>query len=290
MPSRDPPEPADSFAPTSRRSFLVVAGSAGALGLSAVPASGDRSDGDAVTILASPTQRDVADDAADRLREARPGTRVSVDETTAGPERFATGAAEVLIGSRPMLPDERSRAAEHDVEPFGEELPTATATLHRPESSWLDCLRPRNVAEAWESAGAVETWAEVTSDGGRGAVAPDGVERHLPHQRGGQFDAEAIGDGSALVRGVRAVQYASGRGGLGYYEPDPSWIGASADASGDATGSGTPLVRLASLQVDRSTLQRAVVDDVHRALAGVSADRVGNVPYFADPYEVVGNG
>lgn len=267
-------------ASTSRRAFLVMAGSAASVGLAAAPASGTDPEG-AVTMDVTPPQRGAARAAVDRLRSARSSTGVPVrmTETAAGPRRFTAGDVDVLAGGRPLLPAERSRAAENGVDYERRELPTATAALRHPESSWVDCLSPNRLAETWAGDGSAETWAEVAP-----GTVTDALTRRPPSEASaaGAESSERTDptpDGPVLVRGVRSHQYASGFGGLGYYEPEGDLLG---DRDGDAD-SHTPLVRLTYLYVDRESVERREVKDLVRAYARQSAERVGDRPYFEDP-------
>lgn len=305
-----------ALAPTSRRTFLVGACSVGGLGLAAGPATGD---GTAVTVATSPAQREAAREAVDTLEDARPDASVSLDvvETSTGLDRFAEGAVDVLAGSRPMLPDERSLAAERGVEYVRREVPTATAVLRQPGSTWLHPLRPRRLAETWADDGVVETWAEVTThttdrgatrrpaaNGPSPAPATDGDSGAGPASSG----ATPVPGGTVLVRGPRASQYASGFGGVAYYEPEVDWLrdsagsadadstsadaeftAADADATPDdvAATSATPVVRLGYLYAAESSLRHDAVAEVVRTYVHRSVERVGNLAYYAEPIEAI---
>lgn len=268
--SETPTEPnATGRAATSRRTFLVLAGSAAGVGLTATGATGSSdSSGAAGRVAASPPHRDVAHGAVDSPGDDSPIADVSIqtDPTTTAARRFTAGTVDALVASRPLLPAERERAAEHDVEYERREVPTAVAALRHPASTWVDCLPTASLAETWESDGVVETWAEAETTGGDAdAVATPGEATTQPAE-----------DGAALVRGVRAYQYAEGYGGLGYYEPEDDWLVAG---SGGRDDSHTPLVRLAYLYVDRGALGQSGVADFVREFAARSADRVGDVRY-----------
>lgn len=291
MPSRESPSGSDDGrrVSASRRTFLALTGSAAGAGLSAVPASGRSGGGDPVTVVVSPAEGDAARDAVDRLRETRPTATVSlrVAETTEGLRRFTAGDADVLSGSRPILPAERSLAVENAVDYERGELPTATAALRRPESSWVDCLPPTRLAERWADDGPTETWAEVAPPGVTNGVTrprpPGDVTPHAARERR-QRRASPPPERTALVRGVRASQYASGFGGVGYYEPRGDWIDRSVRSVDRDVERYTPLVRLAFAYVNRESFDRRPVREFVRAYARSSADRVGDVPYFGDPF------
>lgn len=281
-------------ASATRRTFLRASGAIAGLGLPATAVRGGRggTPGDAVTIDASPAQRDAVRAAVGPVRDARSNGDVSVRvaETTTGLDRLTAGDADVdvVAGSRPMLPAERSRAVENGVDYERREVPTATAALRHPDSAWVDCLPSAGIADTWAGDGAVETWAEVAPE-----TAESVTTRHLPAgdppvdlERGEHRDARVrpARHGSALVRGVRAYQYASGFGGVGYYEPNDEWLVRSAGAADRAVDSHTSLVRLGFLYVDRDSLERQPVHDVVRAYTHVSANRVGRVPYVETPF------
>lgn len=269
----------DPLAPTSRRTFLGLAAAAGGAGLTATQVVADSGDGQSVTILASPDQRDAVRDAAERLRELRPGTRISLEvaETARGIRLFTAGDVDVVAGDRPLLPAERARTSEHGVDPELAELPTDAGTISRPGSTWVDPLRPKHVAETWSGEASVSTWAEVSSK-----EADSGVAAPAPGESSTAVDDEA----SVLVRGVRAAQYASGRGGVGYYEPDREWLGSNAEPTNGDDATETDVVRLAYLGVDRSSIRSPVVGDVVQAFEAASTARVGDVSLFEDPYGV----
>lgn len=267
----------DRLAPTSRRTFLGLAAAAGGAGLTAAPTVAD-GDGQPVTILAGPDQRDAVRAAAKRLRELQSGTRISLEtaETARGIQLFTAGEVDVVAADRPLLPAERSRADEHGVDQALEELPTDAGTLTRPTSTWVDPLRPKRIAETWSADGPVSTWAEVSPSGG-GSVDSTTFAA--------DSTASVDGDDSVLVRGVRDAQYATGHGGVGYYEPDRAWLAADdgLDAEHAAT---TPVVQLSYLGIDRASLRTSVVEDLLEVFEAVSTDRVGDVDVFTDPYGV----
>lgn len=276
--------------PTSRRSFLALAGSAVGLGLSTGRAEGRVGEfGRTVTVATSPAERDPTREAADALRGAGSdvGAPVRVAETTAALRRFAAGDVDVAVASRPILPDERARAVENGVGVVRREVPTAAAALRHPESSWLDCLAPARLAEAWAGEGVVETWAEIPRSTAaanaptRRVSAESADARAARAESGGERRPETVTptSGTALVRGARAFQYASGAGGVGYYDPG----GGAIERRGGGAESHTPLVRLAFLYVDRASLERGAASELVDAFVRRSARRVGDARYFADP-------
>lgn len=280
MPTSEHEETAsEALAPTSRRTFLGLAAMAGGAGLGGAPATAVVGDGNVVSVLASPEQRDVVRAVADRLRSAGSGTTISLDvaETAPAIRSFATGEVDVVAGGRPLLPTERSRASEHGVDLRIEELPTHAGAVTRPDASWVDPLRPKRIAETWSTSGPVSTWAEAPSSEG-------GVDDALPTTG----DAAAVGDAdeTVLVRGTRATQYARGRGGVGYYQPEWDWLRSDVDATNGDAASDARVVRLAYLGLDRRSLRTATVEDVVSAFEAASTARVGDVPFFEDPYGV----
>lgn len=264
---------ADEAGGTSRRTFLqLAAGSAGVgLGTASATATSRRS-GEDVRVAVSPELSALASAAADSTSDGSPAGDVSLDvaETTAGADRLAAGDLDVLVGSRPLLPGERSRVADTVGPVERRDLPTAVAALRQPASVWLDCLSPASVAETWAGAGGVETWAEVTS----GPAVGDVRSARRSERPSGQSPA-----GPVLVRGVRAHQYAEGYGGLGYYQPDADWL------VGDPTpdDAATPLVRLASVYAPSEARDHGPVAAVVRALARRSEALVGDVRYRSSP-------
>lgn len=259
---------------TSRRTFLQFASATVGAGLSTTAASGRRATaGFEIRIATSPAHRSVSRAAVGAIRDEHPSTDLSIQSapTTVGARRFTDGAADALVGSRPLLPAERGRAADNGVAFECREHPTAMAAIRHPASTWIDCLRPRQVAATWSGDSPVETWAEVSlaelGSGGSGDSAA------LP--------SETPADGrTALVRGVRAYQYAEGHGGPGVYEPHRRWLVADPPTDGDGY---TPLVRLASLYVDSEALTREPVADFVRQFARRSTDRAGGVEYVTGP-------
>lgn len=263
-------------ASTSRRTFIQLAGSTAGIGLSATASSARAAgSGEKVRLVASHAQDEPARETVSSIREDRSRVEFSlrIEGTSAGMRRFAAGGVDVVAGSRPMLPAELSRAADNDVDHHHRELPTAVAAIRHPASSWVDPLSPTRLAETWEGDGPVDMWAEVTGDVAATETATSG-------DRDGRTRPSA--DGTVLVRGVRAYQYARGFGGLGYYEPEEDWL---VDRPADDRDSHTPLVRLAFLYADRDSLRRQSVADVVRAFTRLSEERVGHVPYFESPFE-----
>lgn len=265
----------DGRASTSRRTFLRLAGSTAGVGLSATGASAAVArSGDEVRVVASEAQGETARDAAAALRETRSVADVSVrtEGASAAVDRFAAGTTDALVAGRPLLPAERSRAAENDVDPRRRDFPTAVAALRHPESSWVDPLSPADLAVTWRRDGPVETWAEVRPGSSIGGTA---------RSAGGVGRARPARDGTVLVRGVRSHQYAVGHGGLGYYEPAEDWL---VDRPAWGRDAHTSLVRLAALYVDRESLGRQPIADVVAAFAVRSEERVGRVPYYGSPF------
>ncbi|MFC6823953.1 substrate-binding domain-containing protein [Halopelagius fulvigenes] len=278
--------------PTSRRTFLAMAGATAGAGLVTGSAADGAGRAGTVTIDASPSQRAAAGIALDGLRTRNPSADVSLDvaETTEALGRFAEGEVDVLVGSRPILPDERARAAENGVAFEGREIPTDRMAL-LPPGAWCDCLRPNRLAETWGGDGPVETWAEVARGGAAGTAGA--VTAHRPSDAAGgergasrrSRAASPASDGTVLVRGVREFQYATGSGGVGYYAPGSDAL-AAPDAA-ERNGESTPLVRLGFLYANRESLRRRPVEEFLRTYARQSARRVGGVPYFANPIDGV---
>lgn len=296
MLAREPARgPAKRRTTTSRRTFLELAGSFGVLGLAGSAATGERQRGD-VSIGASPALGDAVRGAADRFRGAAPDADVSIEDvpTTEGLDRVGAGEIDGLVAARPLLPAERARATEHrGVE--RRELPVATATLQRPESSWLDPLRPDELVARWSGDGPVETWAEVapasTDRGETRRAASAGRVTDFESPTTADATIQPADCSTPLVRGVRAPQYASGFGGVAYYEPDADWLeadalGTAGPAAGDDATVATPVVRLGYLHAAETSLRREAVADFVRTLAGLSRERVGDLTYYADPFGV----
>lgn len=261
----------------SRRTVLRLAGATAGMGVLAGRAAGETdSAAEPATIGVSPGQRAAVAGTLDRLEDRRTGTlTIETIGTTGGFRAFANGEIDLLIGSRPILAGERSRVLANDVAYETREIATSLATLDPPAASWCDCLRPARLAATWSSDDAVETWAEVSD--ADGSSISDAVGRAAGDQavRSSNGDVE-----STLVRGVRSHQYAAGAGGVGYYEPDEDWIAPPAETAD--TGS-TALVRLSYLYADRSDLDRSDLGAFLDAYRQLSAERFGNVPYYADP-------
>lgn len=259
----------------SRRTVLRLAGATAGTGLLAGRAAGETdSEAESATIAVSPSHRAAVAGTLDRLEEPTAGTlSIETVGSTAGFRRFADGEIDLLVGSRPILAGERARALENDVGYETREVATSLATLDPPAASWSDCLRPASLAATWSSDDSVETWAEVSSAEGD-SIAESAPGRN--NQDGFSHDADVE---STLVRGVRSHQYAAGAGGVGYYEPDTDWIDAGAESMD--TGS-TALVQLSYLYGDRSVLDRSALAAFLETYGQVSAERVGDVAYYAD--------
>ena len=178
----------------------------------------------------------------------------------AGPGAAAGGPAALVGATAPYLTavreaadgygavrvrDASDREAAHDVRVSGRPEPTGdrlapvgavvdgAAALSTPDGTWREVLTRTDVRRRWADDAPVETWSE-TVPGGADPAGPPGVERS------GQAP-------STLVRGPRAYQYATGRGGVGYYEVDGDAV-AGTGTDDDAT----PVVRVGYVHADRA--------------------------------------
>ncbi|WP_408960520.1 hypothetical protein [Natrinema sp. 74] len=278
----------DGSVPTSRRTFLAAAGATAAAGFMSGPASGEPATGSqSATVAVSPPHRPAVDDAMDRLTERRRrAITLDVTASTAGFRRFADREVDVLVAGRPILAAERGTVRENEGDYEARVVPTATAALRPPQSSWADPLRPSRLVEAWSTDDPVQTWAEIAPLGEaddadvRIANAQTTVDRTGDRLAGEVTPLPT--DTLTLVRGVRSHQYAAGRGGVGYYEPDAEWFGRPGTTGHEAAD--VRLVRLSFLYADRHSLRRPEVQTLLRAYGHTSADAVGTVAFYADPH------
>lgn len=272
-----PPTSSDGSVPTgpssTRRTILRTAGATLGVGLTAGEVAATPS-APPSSVVVSPAHGEVVEAALERVpADARASLTVETMETTTGFRRFTEGAADVLVGSRPILAAERSTALDNGVEYEVSEVPTATTTLYAPTTAWTSCLRPAKIAEIWGSDGPIETWAEITPvDRGSHRLVDS------PGQVGSDSGPALHDEAAALVRGVRSFQYATGFGGLAYYEPAESWFRDEA-----ATAEPTGLVRLSYLYGEETALDRQPVAAFLDAYARRNVEAVGEVSYFPEP-------
>lgn len=262
--------------PLSRRTFLLAAGTATA-GLSTHfgRARADLAPGGSVAVEGSRRHRPLSEAVADELRRDHGDAAFAVlhSGTAEGFRRFAAGAVDAHVASRPMVSAERETAAENDVDYESVELALDAAALVHPERAWYDCATESRLVEAWRDESDAPVYAEVADDAPPDAAASRGEGRH---------GSAPSSDATVVVRGTREFQYERGFGGVGYYEPEPGNVRPLAEVRRSGVESYTPLVRLGFLYLNRASLERVGADRLKEAYLDRVARRTGEVTYFAD--------
>lgn len=269
MTERDPAVGDGDRGALSRRGFLLATGAAAAASVPTATAATERG---MQTIAVSPPEQAAAEDA---VANAGSAVRIERSPTTRGIERFAAGEVGAVVGSRPMLPAERARVEASGVDYARREVVSDAAALRPPESTWVECLSPGAVAATWSADGAVETWAEVD-----GRAVP-GISTAAPAPRDEAADRGRPATRDVLVRGSRAYQYASGAGGVGYYEPGDDWLVRQSTGADTAV----PVVRLAYLYADRDALDGSPTARFVRTYARQIETQTRDVSYADRPFE-----
>lgn len=167
-------------------------------------------------------------------------------------DRVRDGGVDVHVSGRPPESAEPRRDGEELV---GARLVDSRSVLEHPSGTWRECLRGRELRERWTSDEPVETWVEAD---GRGTPTVDGPETSSTVEdvsgAGGSIDVGDDGDRTTLIRGTRPYQYASGYGGVGYYEVERDAVGP--ERSGRGAGTAVPVVRLGYLHGTREAVER----------------------------------
>lgn len=239
-------------APLSRRTFLLVGGSAVGTAVSGTASGSTGGRSQFVEVAATAPYFPMVRNAV----EADERTMVTLRHGDASDD-----AVDVAISGRPTQSD----GAVRDVTIDG------WAAVAHADGEWRDCLRRSDVRDRWASETPVETWSETSWESIYGATL-----NNVTPAAGGS-DATP----SVLVRGTRAYQYAQGHGGVGYYGVDRD---ALEEASADLDESGhTPIVRLGYVHVDRAALSDRRVTAFLQHYSRHTSD-VGNaVTCFVDP-------
>lgn len=273
--------------PVSRRRFLLAAGTTAAVSLPTMAASGTTTG--ELTIDGSPMQLGFARRVKEQVQRTHSSVSVSLSGsgTTAGLRRFAAGELDVVVGSRPILPAEHERATTNGIRYASREAAIDTIALVQSEQAWYECLSASQVAEQWAGDAEVETWAEIESDVTATTATTDqsagkATTRAPPGSKPRIHRSSLEQDRPILVRGVRAYQYATGFGGLGYYEPNTDDLTRlSSTASQPAY---TPLVRLMFLYATQTALQQPAVTEFIGTYSSLSDETANEMSYFKDPY------
>ena len=235
----------------SRRKFLAVAGSAGALALAGCTSEeDDGGDGDgssddsgssddggtqdlsgSIDIAGSSTVFPLMSAVAENYQRNNPDVNISISSTGSGggfSNFFCEGETDFNNASRPIKEAEQQQCADNDVEYI--ELIAATDALTvivNNDNDFATEMTVEELAQIWES-DAAETWNDVNSDwpdepiNRYGAADTSGtydyfIENVLGEDRGHTDDYQATEQDNRIVQGVQDNEYAIGYMGFAYY-------------------------------------------------------------------------
>lgn len=259
---------------SSRRAFLAAVGAtAGAGVVSDAAAATRRPSSGELAVMRSPTLRPLSAD--DPPLDVAATASVNEADAATGFERLAAGETDVLHASRPMLPEEARAAAANGVGYDAiESAVDGIALLARSERGWRSPLGEDLLDRRLRENSDVQVWSELADpDAGVGAATTRAIDGD-----GGRA-ADLPSSGSLLVRGVRAEQYATGFGGLGYYDASATEL-TPVDGS-DERRSYTPLARLRYTYVRDGAIPDGTVRTALRS--STSRARSDGPLAFADP-------
>lgn len=258
---------------SSRRAFLAAVGAtAGAGVVSDAAAATRRPSSGELAVTRSPTLRPLSAD--DHPLDVAATASVNEADAATGFERLAAGETDVLHASRPMLPEEARAAAANGVGYDAiESAVDGIALLARSERGWRSPLGEGLLDRRLRENSDVQVWSELADpDAGVGAVTTRAID-------GGRAADIPPSESPLLVRGVRAEQYATGFGGLGYYDAPATEL-APVDGS-DERRSYTPLARLRYTYVRDGAIPDGTVRTALRS--STSRARSDGPLAFADP-------
>ena len=273
----------------TRRKFLTVAGSTGALALAGCTESstsddggnGDGSDNESdnggstdsselsgsINIAGSSTVFPLMSAVAENFERNNPGVSIDISSTGSGggfSNFFCEGDTDFNNASRPIQSEEEEQCANNGVEFI--ELVAATDALTvvvNNDNDFLDCLTVDELAQIWQ-ADAAETWDEVRDEFPNeeieryGAAETSGTHDYLVEniqgaEAGHTSDYQATEQDNSIVRGVQGSEYAIGYFGFAYYFQNPDEV--TAIGIDDGSGCVEPSLETAS-SGDYSPLSR----------------------------------
>ncbi|MFC7116240.1 PstS family phosphate ABC transporter substrate-binding protein [Natronoarchaeum sp. GCM10025703] len=225
-------ESGDRLNNSSRRGFLLTAGSAGLAGLAGCVARGQSSDlSGEIVIDGSDTVFLHTAAVAEEFQWQNNQVRIPIrgSGTGAGFQRFTVGETDLQNASRPITDGERETAEANGIEFLELEVVLDGIALYaNPQNDWCDTLTVEELNRIWGSDADATRWSDIDSDWPDEEIVLYGRDSHS-----GTFDyfTEEINgtagdvtgdynktsDTNVIVRGVRGNEHALGFGGAGYY-------------------------------------------------------------------------
>jgi len=299
----------------SRRKFLAVAGSAGALVLAGCTTEEDSgNDGGtdtpsgSISISGSSTVFPLMSAIAENYERQNPQVNTNVTPTGSGAgfsNFFCVGENDFNNASRQIKPEEEQLCADNNVEYTELTLATdALTVIINNNNDFATEMTVEELAQIWES-DAADTWNEVNSEWPNepinrfGAADTSGtydyfIENVQGSERGHTDDYQATEQDNRIVQGVKDNQYAIGYLGFAYYYQNQEQMTAVKIDNGDgpvapnldtaASGEYQPLSRSLYTYPSMSSLAQDHVADFARYAVQQTtdqqlvADNVGYVP------------
>ena len=246
----------------SRRGFVLAGGAITATALTGKSTGRKVALDTSVDIAATEPYRAAVRDVVRAFEDADVGVRLRMTE------RATLDGADVHVSGRP-------RGSIDSGGPVRGAAIHGLAALSHAEREWRESLRTRELDERWAGDAPVETWFESDWERAASIGRAGGTDETSTRETNTDGEASARTDrdtgavSRTLIRGNRSYQYASGFGGVGYYEvardaveaisPDP---GAGRGPSDRATRperaakSRTPIVRVGYVRVDGESIGR----------------------------------
>ena len=303
-----PSQNANGSGITRRKSLATLAG----VGALAVAGCSD-DDGADLTIEASGsnTVRPLTDAVGEAFEDSRDDdVRVNVrgPGTGAGFEEFTQGDTDIQNASRDISEEERSRAADNDIDftRFTVGQDGLTVYLH-PENDWVDYITADELQQIYDFESDVETWSDVRSE-----WPDEDIDVWSRDTDSGTFDffTEVINGEAARVRqdditmrqetiaivdGVAQNQFAIGFGGWSYWQENQDRVNAApVQDRGESeafapiveninAGDYTPLTRPLFTFYNNEAFERDVIVDVARFYFDNVQDVALDVGFFGAP-------
>ncbi len=303
-----PSQNANGSGITRRKSLATLAG----VGALAVAGCSD-DDGADLTIEASGsnTVRPLTDAVGEAFEDSRDDdVRVNVrgPGTGAGFEEFTQGDTDIQNASRDISEEERSRAADNDIDftRFTVGQDGLTVYLH-PENDWVDYITADELQQIYDFESDVETWSDVRSE-----WPDEDIDVWSRDTDSGTFDffTEVINGEPARVRqdditmrqetiaivdGVAQNQFAIGFGGWSYWQENQDRVNAApVQDRGESeafaptveninAGDYTPLTRPLFTFYNNDAFEREVIVDFARFYFDNVQDVALDVGFFGAP-------
>jgi phosphate transport system substrate-binding protein len=252
----------------SRRTFLVSAGTTGALALAGcTQETGDGGDGGSggsggsgssggdggdglsgeVIVKGSSTVFPISDSFAEAFMQEHDQVNVTVDSTGTGggfANHFCPGTSDINGASRPIKKSEQEQCSSNDVEPVQFQVAGDAVTMAvNNDADWVDCITPEEMSQIWREDGA-EMWSDVRDDWPDeeitlfGPASTSGTfdwfnENIIGSEYNHTTDHQPTEEDEQIVQGIRDNPYAMGYFGFAYYKSNSDLVKALSVDGGD---------------------------------------------------------